>query len=338
MVETIFGVEVFEGKKSSGYFLLENHPAGFEEKIPVIILKGKKEGPTLTISANMHGDEYTGTSVIHEIVSDSEILNNLSGTVICFPTLNPFGLTKKNRLYSFGKEDPNRSFPSKDSLGNTSFTERCMRTFFGELVKHTSFHIDLHCSKLRSIPFIYLEPNFEEISKEVLVKSKKMADDFGLFTLHDNKDSYYTSFYNRSLSGSLSQIKNIPCITVELSSKKIIDPVGFRAGVVGVKNVLKGLQMLPGNVESQHLVLGKDSLSYEMTIYPYMPKNGFVSFLVKPGQEVKVGDSLVKVKNIFGEEIEELKSKVNGVVIAQYSGLVFYKGDSLLKIAVPIKE
>ncbi|MDF1538762.1 MAG: succinylglutamate desuccinylase/aspartoacylase family protein [Candidatus Thorarchaeota archaeon] len=63
-------------------------PTGGFERIPVIIAQGNSDGPTIFLTANVHGNELTGVAVIHKLVT-KDIVANLKGTIIAIPTLNP---------------------------------------------------------------------------------------------------------------------------------------------------------------------------------------------------------------------------------------------------------
>ncbi|MBD3191174.1 MAG: hypothetical protein GF308_11040 [Candidatus Heimdallarchaeota archaeon] len=104
-------LEAKPGKRVYGYLNLFEHPVGTLERIPIIIAQGKKAGPTLWLIANIHGNEYTGILVIHRIINELP-LEELRGTIVAIPTLNPAGSRIKKRLPYYDKKDPNRLFPN----------------------------------------------------------------------------------------------------------------------------------------------------------------------------------------------------------------------------------
>ena len=218
----IFGLEPKFHRTIYGSYDLQDHPSGIKESIPVVLLSGSK-GPTISISANLHGDEYTGMLVIHKLLQDTSLTSQLKGTLLLLPSLNPIGSLLGKRAYSLTNDDPNRLFPSKDNNDSpNTFTGKSMRIFFDELKLHTTFHIDLHCSKIYSVPFIYSDPLFQE-TKEIILKTREAISTFGFFQVIDDKESFFTSRYDRTLAGSLIHKAGIPAFTVELGSKKVVD-------------------------------------------------------------------------------------------------------------------
>lgn len=98
------------GDKVYGFLDVLEHPIGTVERLPVIIAQGKKEGPTFWITANIHGDEYTGIPVIHKLMEELD-LEKMCGTIVAIPSLNPAGSRTTSRFPYYDRKDPNRLFP-----------------------------------------------------------------------------------------------------------------------------------------------------------------------------------------------------------------------------------
>src|SRR5258708_39220060 len=87
-------------------------PSGGNDQFAVIIAQGDPAGPVFWITASIHGAEYTGIAVIHQLLTP-DLVKHLHGTIIAIPTLNPAGLrTGQRSAYYMGGQDPNRMFPS----------------------------------------------------------------------------------------------------------------------------------------------------------------------------------------------------------------------------------
>jgi len=77
--------------------------------IPLFVKRGKKDGPTLFISAAVHGDELTGIEIINRIIN-SKAIQKIKGTLIAVPMVNVYGVLNQSR-YLPDRRDLNRSFP-----------------------------------------------------------------------------------------------------------------------------------------------------------------------------------------------------------------------------------
>ena len=57
-------------------------------EIPVFVFRSKKTGPTLLLSAGMHGEETNGIEIIRKIITRDEIKKLNCGSVIAIPVIN----------------------------------------------------------------------------------------------------------------------------------------------------------------------------------------------------------------------------------------------------------
>ena len=77
--------------------------------MPVYVKRGKKLGPTLFVSAAIHGDELNGIEIISRLIQ-SKYLERIRGTFIAVPVVNGYGVLNQSR-YLPDRRDLNRSFP-----------------------------------------------------------------------------------------------------------------------------------------------------------------------------------------------------------------------------------
>src|SRR5262245_32630725 len=56
-----------------------------------VVVNGSRPGPRLWVSGAIHGDELVGFAVIRELLQKIEP-EELSGTLVAFPTVNVFGV------------------------------------------------------------------------------------------------------------------------------------------------------------------------------------------------------------------------------------------------------
>jgi len=52
--------------------------------VPVYVKRGKKPGPTIFVSAAIHGDELNGIEIVSRVIN-SKSLKSMSGTLIAVP-------------------------------------------------------------------------------------------------------------------------------------------------------------------------------------------------------------------------------------------------------------
>ena len=107
--------------------------------LPVHVVHGRREGPTIFVSAAVHGDEIIGVEIVRRLMR-VPALRRLAGTVLLIPIVNAFGFINHSR-YLPDRRDLNRSFPGSDkgSLGS-----QLAHRFLNDVVKQCDYGIDLH--------------------------------------------------------------------------------------------------------------------------------------------------------------------------------------------------
>jgi predicted deacylase len=78
-------------------------------KIPIIVERSKFHGPTVLLTAGLHGDEINGIEIVRQLIVQ-KINKPKTGTIICIPVINVFGFLNQTREFP-DKRDLNRVFP-----------------------------------------------------------------------------------------------------------------------------------------------------------------------------------------------------------------------------------
>ena len=53
--------------------------------MPVEVIRGRRKGPILFVSAAVHGDEINGVEIIRRLVKTDSVLKGMKGTLIAVP-------------------------------------------------------------------------------------------------------------------------------------------------------------------------------------------------------------------------------------------------------------
>ena len=107
--------------------------------LSVMVAHGARPGPTLFVSAALHGDEVLGVETIRRLVR-LDVLDDLAGTLLAVPVVNAFGFLSLSR-YLPDRRDLNRSFPGRP---DGSLAARLAHLFMSEVVARSDFGLDLH--------------------------------------------------------------------------------------------------------------------------------------------------------------------------------------------------
>src|SRR5271155_1385753 len=122
--------------------------------VPVAVLVGEREGPTMFLSAGNHGDEYEGQAVLHRLLRTLDPAM-LRGRLIVLPALNLPAVRAVRRVSPLDGGNMNRVFPGDAAGGPTAAMAAWVTA---EVLSRAAFACDLHSggSSGRYVPCAYL--------------------------------------------------------------------------------------------------------------------------------------------------------------------------------------
>ncbi|MDX1517378.1 MAG: succinylglutamate desuccinylase/aspartoacylase family protein, partial [Woeseiaceae bacterium] len=112
---------------------------GVPVSTPVLVINGTKPGPTLCLTAAVHGDELNGIEIVRRVMHDITPAR-LSGALIGVPIVNVQGFQRGSR-YLPDRRDLNRYFPGNPT---GSAAARIAHSFFHNVVMSCDALVDLH--------------------------------------------------------------------------------------------------------------------------------------------------------------------------------------------------
>jgi len=293
--------------------------------LPIIEYKGAP-GPSVFIGAGIHGDELTGQASLwrlYDYLEDKEI----KGTITIMPVLNPDGLNFGVRGIPEADVDLNRLYPGK---ADGYISERITAKIWEVAKKHDAI-IDLHTMG-PSIPMILID----RLSGDLKAKMDRLAEATGLTVLEElPPEAYALQNLGASLGGVACTV-NIPNITIELGGGKMIDWDSVEAGYLAMTNVLVYLGVVNGTPQriTSSVVIRETGYCRDDV---WSEKGGIVEYTVKMGDRVKKGSTLAKIRNVFGEVVQEVKMPEDGYMVSGSSANATQTGGWIGTIAVKKK-
>ncbi len=338
--------EASEGTVAKGYLDLVSFPTGGTEKAPVMIAQGEGDGPTLWLTANLHGNEVAGIPVIHRTVTE-EIAERIDGTVVGMVTLNPSGLRSAERTSHYDSRDPNRLFPDFRGERVTGSTQELINEkIFRHIERTADALIDLHCSNVGSVPFSILdrlmvssdERDIDEVGSLVGDRNG-IADAFGFTQVYGSgADRTLEEGLHRSLSGACMNAARIPAFTAELGSDYIVEREVVDAAVIGVRNVMRKLGMLDGNYEKVPNVTDVPRSFDARRTSIDSPVSGLLRKRVEPGELVAEGEAIAEITDSFGETKHVVKAHRDGWVTSFQLGMGVEQGTLVCYYAERVED
>ncbi len=326
--------EARKGGVAKGYVDLVSFPTGGTEKAPVMIARGEEDGPTLWLTANLHGNEVAGIPVVHRIVTE-ELAERLRGAVVGVVTLNPSGLRSAERTSHYDSRDPNRLFPDFRGESVTQSTQELInKRIFRHIERTADALIDLHCSNIGSVPFsirdrVLVPPGEEDAPeiRELTEMRDAVVDAFGFAAVNGSGAARTVEEdLHRSLSGACVNKARVPAFTAELGSDYIVEREVVDAAVVGVRNVMRELGMLDRDYEGVPNVGDvPDEFPTRRTSLS-SPVSGLLRKRVEPGELVHEGDAVADITDSFGETKHVVEAPRDGWVTSFQLGMGVEEG------------
>lgn len=276
------------------------------------VVHGKREGPTLFISAAVHGDEIIGVEIVRRVLR-ARNLASLRGTLLAVPIVNTFGFMNNSR-YLPDRRDLNRSFPGS---ARGSLAARLANLFMEEIVSRADVGIDLHSAAIHrtNLPQVRVSA-----SKP---RAMELAKAFGAPLV----------LSARTRDGSLryaAQDHNVDILLFEAGEGLRFDEFAVRVGVAGILRVMHHLEMIPAKGVPQARSVSAEARS---SVWQRAPAGGLLRTYKTIGDTVDVGDVLGVISDPFGEIDTEILAEIAGLLIGRSNLPVVNEGDALFHIA-----
>lgn len=158
----ILGEKIKLGESKTVDFNIAKLYTSTNISIPIIIERSLIPGPTVLITAAIHGDEINGVEIVRQLIA-RKINRPKRGSIICIPILNVFGFLNTNRVFPDGR-DLNRAFPGTK---RGSLASRVAYYFTTQVLLHADYCLDFHTGGASrfNAPQIRITPGDENLLK-----------------------------------------------------------------------------------------------------------------------------------------------------------------------------
>jgi predicted deacylase len=284
--------------------------------IPLKVICGKDDGPTLFVSAAIHGDELNGIAACHRLL-DRIHEETLRGTLLVIPIVNVFGFNTLSR-YLPDRRDLNRSFPGSET---GSLASRLAYTFLHEVVAKATHGIDLHTAAIHryNLPQIRAETEDPE--------TLRLAQAFGMPVI----------LRTNSPDGSLREAvreRGIPMLLFEGGEALRFNESVIRHAVEGILNVMHAIGMLPEDQRSKPRGRNRHRpFLAKGSYWLRAPQGGIVHLLRGTGVHVRRDEVVARIADPYGSERASIVAPMEGIVIGRNLLPLVHEGDPVFHIA-----
>jgi hypothetical protein len=292
-MKTLGTASAAPGEIDTGRLQVGETRDGGDFGLPVAVVNGATDGPTLYVQAVSDGDELNGLGVLQRAIPQIPP-TDLSGTILVVGIVNYHAFQVAEHRNPIDDTKMNRTYPGDES--GTSSERIAAATF--EAASRADLILDLH------------QGSTSQMLNEVRVRCGQRH------RLHDECLELAKVFDcghildQKGPDGQLARAgpdEGIPTIDPELGGCVGWDEESIQYGVEGVFNVLRYYGFLDGDVDPapQTRATGFDRYG--------SPSGGLVRFRKELGDRVEVGDLLFEVTTPFGQLKAEVTADDRGV-------------------------
>jgi predicted deacylase len=312
-VLTVGSLSAAPGEKRYGVneFPVQGQPYG----LPMWLVNGREDGPTLVVTAGVHAAEYASIAAALDLgrALDPTVLR---GRAIVVPVMNvpAFGVRAIYVCPLDGK-NLNRVFPG-NAAGTAS--EQIAAWVFEHVIGQAGYYVDLHGGDLNEalVPFTIF---FRSGNVRVDRTSLEMARTFGIPNL--------VSSETPGAAFSAAARAGIPAILAEAGGQGIWTPDDVQLHTSGLDRLMRQLGMTPGDAPAP-----VPCAVLERFLWLRSDHDGFWYPAVNVGDTVRVAQELGTVKDHEGRVLQTAVSPADGRILFLVSSLAINRTDPLLAV------
>ncbi len=284
---------------------------GADVDLPVRVVHGREDGPTIWVDAAIHGDEAVGVEVVRQVLADLDP-KTLRGTLIAVPIVNVLGFMNGSR-YLPDRRDLNRSFPGS---ARGSLAGRIAHLMTTEIIDKCEVGIDLHTGSDRRSNLPQIRTDLED------PRTRELAAAFGAPVM------MHAKLRDGSLR-SAARERGAKVLLYEAGEAWRMDQWAIDAGVRGVRRVLAAMGMVEPPVEEPP---APSAVSWRSG-WVRARGTGMLHLEVELGQTVEKGERLGGLFDSFGKRVRLVHADRPGVVVGRTEAPLVNSGDAVVHIA-----
>ena len=284
---------------------------GVPVSTPVLVVNGAKPGPSLCLTAAVHGDELNGIEIVRRVMHDIDP-DKLSGAVIGVPIVNVQGFRRGSR-YLPDRRDLNRYFPGNPK---GSAAARIAHALFTDIVAHCDALVDLHTGSFERANLPQIRADLRKPDVVTLTLG------FGSMVVLHSEPTVGTLRYAATSAG-------IPAVTVEAGGPSQLELAEVQHGVRGIETLLTTL----GMVKKVRLWDDPEPVYYRST-WVRADNGGILLAEVGLGSKVRRGDLLGTIVDPMSNASSELRSPYAGRIIGMARNQVVMPGFAAFHVGI----
>lgn len=288
--------------------------AGVQTRMPLFLINGAQDGPTMVVTAGIHGSEYVGIESAYRLALGVDPAA-LRGRLIVAPICSMTAYAKRaTYIAPPDSKNLNRCFPGDP---NGSFAEQLAAWITENLIRRGDAYIDLHGGDLNEalVPFSLVKRSGDA---GLDARALALAESFGIAEI------VVVEVKGSTISAAAEV--GVPGVLAEIGGQGVWSEAEVERMVAGLYSSLAHLGMygVAQPAASAHL--------FEKFSWLRSEHDGLFHPACNVGDFVRAGQNLGHVADLLGQPVQQAVAPHDGVVMFLVTTLAMNANDPLLAV------
>ena len=309
------------GERVQGWLTIGETPAG-PLRVPLVIINGRDDGPTLCLTAGVHAAEYAPIDAAMRLLQMIQPIS-LRGAVIVVPVTNMRMFEHRTGFVSpLDGLNLNKIAPGRN---DGSISEILADVLLREVIGAAEYHIDLHAGDLGELllPFAgYSLTGRADLDRKGEALARAFSPRLISLATPDGTIPPFPGSLNFSATRN-----GVVSILAESGGNGTLEETDVQTHLDGVQNIMRHLGMIDGAAPP----VDAPRIAARDRIVVRAARSGLVRLLVRIGDEISAGQDLAEIRNVFGEIVEVLRAPGSGIAGLIWTHKVVNTGDPVVR-------
>jgi len=309
-----------QGERTQGWLTIGETPAG-PLRVPLVLINGRTDGPTLCITAGVHAAEYAPIDAAMRLLGTIQP-DTLRGAVIVVPVTNMRMFEHRAGFVSpLDGLNLNRIAPGRK---DGSISEILADVLLREVIAASEYHIDLHAGDLGELllPFAgYALTGRRELDEKGEALARAYTPSLISLATPDGTIPPFPGSLNFSATRN-----GVVSILGESGGNGTLEEADVQTHLQGVQNIMRYLGMIDGGPP-----VNGPRISARDRIVLRAARAGLVHVGVRIGDRISTGQEVAVIRNVFGDVVERMCAPGSGIAGLIWTHKVVNTGDPVVR-------
>lgn len=286
---------------------------GQDVAAPVIVVKGGAgAGPTVGLTAAVHGNELNGIPTIHRLVKTLDPAT-MKGALIAVTIANVPGYLRQERQFSDDR-DLNRVMPGREAGRESSvYAHRLTERVLGGL----DVLIDLHTASFGLVNTLHVRADMRDPATADLARTLGPE----IIVHHEGAAG--------TLRTTLAD-RGVRAVTLEIGDPQSVDRDKVRDARIGIRDCLENMGLVPPDAQEAP----ETAIECVRSDWLYTDAGGFLEVRAPLGGRVAEGEVIATLVDPWGGLLRTYRAPEAGVVVGRSTNPVASSGARILHLGI----